>query len=296
MRIEIELTGKCNLACVMCPQVFGYDGRHLTIDEMKSFSSLFIEAKEVTLHGAGEIFLSPILKETLDIIPEDTPIYFLTNGQLLNQKNSNIILGRSNIKRIMVSLDAYSDEKYKFIRGGNVNKVKENLKHFILLRKKRKLSFPKIVINATVFKYNIDQLLALAKFAKELDSELHVWPLLKDAAHYTESWKVKRGEYTFDYTKETFDSIEDKQLLKREYLLLEKYCKDNEVDLIFDAFMNLPDKAEDISTCGVPNSNRLFFLMVRQSTVVFKQSLYSTGEYIQQIILTITRATLLFWS
>jgi MoaA/NifB/PqqE/SkfB family radical SAM enzyme len=259
MRIEIELSGKCNLACVMCAQAFGYDGRNLTIDEMKKFTPLFTSASEVTLHGAGEIFLSPILEEALALIPENIPIYFLTNGQLLNHKNSNLLMGRPNIKRIMVSIDAFSDEKYKFIRGGNVLKVKQNLIEFIELRNKNNLCFPKVIINATIFKYNIDQLVPLAKFAKELDSELHVWPLLKDAAHYTESWKVKRGDYTFDYTKETFDTIEDQELLKSEYLLLEKYCMENNIDLIFDAFMHMPEKALDISLCKIPYSNRLFF-------------------------------------
>ena len=137
MRYDIELTGKCNLRCVMCPQYFGIANKELTKEEINNLVEIMRPGDTVSLHGVGEPLLSKNIEYALDTIPEGVSIYFNTNGNLLKKTKSLLILKYAEkITHLSVSLDAAEEPTYRKIRGGDLELVLKNLREFKRLRDK----------------------------------------------------------------------------------------------------------------------------------------------------------------
>ena len=76
--------------------------------------------------------------------------FLFTNGTLLNQKNSEIILN-SSLTRLFVSIDAATEKTYdkvripvnkKIMNSGRLSLIEKNIKNFINLRNKYKKKLP----------------------------------------------------------------------------------------------------------------------------------------------------------
>ncbi len=143
--LEFELSYFCNLDCVMCYL-------HDTEKVNKIYNSKFVEEITPYLKHAvavkflgGEPFLIPIYRQIWEVINEnnwDTQVHIQTNGTVFNDEIANII---SNLNAyIGISIDGISKESYEKIRrGGNFEKVIENIESFnrIMTEQKKSLSF-----------------------------------------------------------------------------------------------------------------------------------------------------------
>lgn len=258
--LEIELSGKCNLKCVMCVQATGFDGRLLSISEFgKILESENGNYNTITLHGAGEVLLSPVFEDALKLIPEDKTIHFLSNGTKLDNEKTELVLKYAHrISVINVSIDAATFETYQDIRGADFVKTVTNLKTFINVREARKLSTPKIVLNFTAMKRNINEIPSMVLLASALDKEVHVWPLL-DAPQYLEGdWRIKRKEYTFDYDQECIRG-EMNELYDTRCSQAQILADTMGVKFWKHTFYNGPTVQEKINDCAVPKYNSVYY-------------------------------------
>lgn len=163
--INLEITNRCNYSCIMCYRQnskfkeldMNYIDAHKYIDELKEIEFLI---KNIYFHWRGE----PTLSKDLVSVIAYTRIKFVnanlilfTNGSNLNDKIIDELL-QSGISTICISIDSIDVNDYKYIRGGNINRV---LKNFITLMNKID-SFsgkkPKVIVNTVIIDENLGSL------------------------------------------------------------------------------------------------------------------------------------------
>lgn len=143
--IELELSNRCNLDCVMCPRLpqklnLGDMDRALldrVLDE-----ALAEPSRTFRLHGIGEPLLSPSFRHTVERIkssPGDHRVDLITNGHLLSRDTARFIL-RQEVDFLTVSVAAASPETYRTVR--------KSRKHDLVVRNTIKLLDEKARTNA----------------------------------------------------------------------------------------------------------------------------------------------------
>ncbi len=131
----------------------------------------FPHISRLTLYGDGESLVHPNFLDFLDIarryLPRDSEIFFVTNGSLLNEKISNIIVEKYHVNEIAFSIDTTDFSKLEKIRLGAQSKIIfRNLVHLLDLKKNNDL---KIGISSVVMRSNVEDLPDLVEKAGELN-------------------------------------------------------------------------------------------------------------------------------
>ena len=106
----IELVNMCDLECKMCYQVFRNDASKSVLDE-NILDKVFADFKKNKLNSLMFSASEPLLYKKIDTVfqrandAEIMDIFLFTNGTLLNEKNSKMIL-ESSLTRLFISIDA----------------------------------------------------------------------------------------------------------------------------------------------------------------------------------------------
>ena len=146
--VVLELVNRCNLQCTMCYQGFRNDAKKFTLDD-NMLDKIF---KDFKLNKLNSLMLSisePLLYKNIEKIFQRAQeanimdVFLFTNGILLNEKNSKIILN-SNVSRLFVSIDAVSEDTYNKVRipvskrlsesKTRLEELEKNIKLFVEMR------------------------------------------------------------------------------------------------------------------------------------------------------------------
>lgn len=162
--INIELTNRCNMTCVMCYrnnlksplEDIEYEKLIRIIDNIASIKD---RISYVYFHWRGEPTLVESLPTCIDVaknrFPRAKSILF-TNGSSLNMPLSEKILN-SCLDEICFSIDSINEKKYFEIRGFDFNIVFKNIQDFVSLKKKMNSNI-EIKVNTVVLDDNIIEL------------------------------------------------------------------------------------------------------------------------------------------
>ncbi|NOZ87608.1 MAG: radical SAM protein [Deltaproteobacteria bacterium] len=180
--LNIEVTDNCNLNCSMCDQAIsgglphGNEKGYISKDTWnKILDSLEGFDKEIHISAfwLGEPLMHPEFESLIRTAFErnhknhlfrDLKIH--TNGVLLSEKRTDAILDCASMQGLSpdtftflhCSIEAVKPETYKLIKGGDfLEIVKANLLHFLDMRAKRKLSFPKLTVAFIVTEENREE-------------------------------------------------------------------------------------------------------------------------------------------
>lgn len=119
--IQLEVTTKCNLACIMCARdKYHGRGRHLDDDILARFlEELLPTAQDVIVSSFGEPLLYPKFGEIAARIDPDSGLElgFFTNLLVLTEEMAEHLV-RSGVGYINVSIDGATKETYERIRAG----------------------------------------------------------------------------------------------------------------------------------------------------------------------------------
>jgi radical SAM protein with 4Fe4S-binding SPASM domain len=169
--VILELVNRCNLECTMCYQGYRNSAEKSTLDE-KTLEKLFLEFKT---HKLDALLLStsePLLYKKFDEIlnlaksSEIMDIFLFTNGTLLDQKRSDIIL-KSSLTRLFVSIDAATKSTYdkvrvpvnkKLINTNRLETIESNVQNFINLRKSLKKNLPLVRVSFVALESNFHEI------------------------------------------------------------------------------------------------------------------------------------------
>lgn len=145
---QIEITNACNLNCKMCPRNFlKVPFRHMDLRVYKKVVDRLDGVHTLTLTGWGEPFYYDKIFDCIEYAKKKgLKVKLTTNGVLLNDAKIDKIF-ESGLDEITFSID--------HIRGdpdfGHPNKAAlRNIEKIISIRRKKKSSRPKVVLQSTM--------------------------------------------------------------------------------------------------------------------------------------------------
>ena len=177
VEIALEASSICQLKCPLCPTSKGENRKNAIRSgylKFKDFKMLIEKnpgIKLIELSNWGEIFLNPELKKIIKFAYEKGIGLKAVNGANLNNASDEVLeyLVKYRFRRLLVSIDGASNETYKIYRkGGNFNKVIENIKKINNYKKKHDSSHPELIWQFVIFGHNEHELDAAKKMAAKL--------------------------------------------------------------------------------------------------------------------------------
>ncbi|HAV42602.1 TPA: hypothetical protein DCX15_01095 [bacterium] len=203
-RIFIDVTSKCNLRCVMCPQsieglikpgLMDFDLYKKVIDEIGSF------ANEVILHLSGEPLLHPCLLEMVRYgVRSGLTVSFNTNATVLTEEKSEKLI-ESGLARITFSFDGYTKEEYEQIKvGADFEKTLNKILMFLKLKKRLRSKRPYTVVRVVELKPHPSNLPDKDNFIRMLKSNglnhLQIVPSHSFGGYFNELDRARGSSYT----------------------------------------------------------------------------------------------------
>ena len=154
LNIEMEPTYYCNLKCPFCPRTVNSGERESRHMDQSLWKKILQECKEndmpaIQLDHEAESMMNPklfdMLKESTDSGIFDTWLH--TNGQMLSEKNGRKLI-EGGLKKLNISIDAYSKSTYEKIRvGGKYEKLINNVQTFLRLKKEYKADYLRVRVS-----------------------------------------------------------------------------------------------------------------------------------------------------
>lgn len=146
LQLNVELTAACNLRCCMCYRNYDMEVRNgaLALSDVELLAKQFAELGIPSLWlSGGEPLIHPEIDQILKIFGQTKPLDFwmVTNGLMLTESLSSTIV-EAGLTWLSVSVDAAKAETYKKIRGGNYQKLLENINTFLKVRSEKGSCLP----------------------------------------------------------------------------------------------------------------------------------------------------------
>jgi MoaA/NifB/PqqE/SkfB family radical SAM enzyme len=172
---QIEVTSRCNLKCVMCPVTVlaeHWPACDMAWDTFERAAAAFERVKWVHLQGWGEPMLH---RRIFDMIARAKSagcrVGFTTNGTRLTRENGERLL-ELGLDLLAVSIAGARAATHAAVRvGSDLEKLLENLRGFISLRRARGAPAPKVEIFYLMTPGNLAELPQAVELAADLGAD-----------------------------------------------------------------------------------------------------------------------------
>ena len=213
-RLNIEISGSCNLNCIMCRG--GRDFQETSIPgsfmSAKGFAALLENLdlhrlKTITLAGNTEPLLNPEAARIIDICKyNNLNINIITNGMLLTPEISNRLAGWPG--EIHISWGGGSKETFESIRkGAHFETILDNVRYITELKKRSGVSLPYVWLNPIIMQRNAVQLPQVVQQAHELGCQgVAASHLIVTSAELVEESLFFNKKHSNDCLQQTFDT------------------------------------------------------------------------------------------
>jgi len=192
LHVDFELSTYCNFRCSMCPFGKPKGSRPETFDSVSGWMPLDLFQKVIDegvplglsaldLSYYNEPLLHPLLLDFISYADSKglQDIMFSTNGQLLTTDITDRLL-ESGLTRLMVSLDASTEDTFKHIRaGGDFETVVRNLEYFLCKKKELGQMMPITRVSFVKTKINEHELEDFVKHWKPLVDYISIQELIE---------------------------------------------------------------------------------------------------------------------
>jgi len=173
--VQIEVTSRCNIRCVMCPVTELADrwhAKHLPWDVFLRLAPALRRVKLVHLQGWGEPLLHPRLFDMIDVAKKaGCMVGFTTNGTLLRPVAAERLLDL-DLDLLAVSIAGATAATHAAIRvGSDLAQILTHVRGLLDLRARRRGSRPKVEIFFLMTRTNIEELPAAASLAASLGAD-----------------------------------------------------------------------------------------------------------------------------
>lgn len=173
--INMELTTKCNLRCIMCPKTAGQPRTtpDRTMDEdifTKILDEVVPNVFRVDVVGDGEVLLARSLLERLLARCKDCGVLvnICTNGLLLTPTIAEMLINYQ-LADMNVSMDAATAQTYQSVRGASFSQLLRNLQTLNDLKRAAASEFPRLHFTMVGMAMNIDEFPDLVNLASTLN-------------------------------------------------------------------------------------------------------------------------------
>lgn len=184
----------CNLACPYCREemykLTTTERQRIRLIDKNAFDELGDDTERLVLLGEGDPFASPIYLEKLRTYDwtqhKKLKIKIQTNGLLLTPSMWNSIANSHDvIDWISVSIDAATPATYRLNRGGDFNRLLQNLDFMATLRAGGRIK--RFWINFLVQKNNFHEMPGFARLGKRLRCDLIEFQRIENWGFLTET-------------------------------------------------------------------------------------------------------------
>ena len=172
-RLQVEVTGACNLRCRMClvryrPRIDKVEGA-FPLDRFVALLDELPDLESVTLQGLGEPLLHPDLVAMVEAAKaRGLRVGFNTNGTLLTVPKAEALVA-AGVDWMHVSVDGASAATFEHIRdGARLDQVLRNLRRLIDVRRRLASATPNVQLNAVLMRSNAHELLDLVRLAADI--------------------------------------------------------------------------------------------------------------------------------
>src|SRR4030042_5156684 len=162
--LNLELTTRCNLRCIMCPKTLG---KTESIPDGDIDENVYNVVERDVLPHVRQLVLSfvgePLLqKKYLFRLLENCfnrriAVSLVTNGLLLDHDTAELLVEKK-VLELNVSVDASDENIYRQIRGGNFQTVVNNLITLKELKLHKNVAEPYLKLSFVAMKRNISGL------------------------------------------------------------------------------------------------------------------------------------------
>ncbi len=207
--VVLELLNRCDLECIMCYQGFRNNAEKFTVDE-NILDKIFADFKKNKLSALMLTASEPLLYKHFDKVlkraeeAEIMDVFIFTNGNLLNEKNTKLILN-SCVTRLFVSIDAATEETYNKIRvpvskrllkKSRLERLENNVKNFVKIKKDLNKKLPLTRVS----------FVALSENSHEIDLFKEKWENIVDSVEIQRETSIKVYDKIKNYRGKKLDN------------------------------------------------------------------------------------------
>jgi radical SAM protein with 4Fe4S-binding SPASM domain len=167
LHLDIDVTTACNLRCPMCPRTLIIEHSMKWKNEffpLELYKSIIDEGVSyglcaVNLNYLGEPLLHPDIVEMVQYASKRgvIDIMFHTNATLLTPAISEKLID-AGLDKLHLSLDSANPKRYERMRvGAKFDRVVENIKQFMEIRRKKGMRLPIVRAQMVLTKENSDE-------------------------------------------------------------------------------------------------------------------------------------------
>lgn len=167
--IQLEVTTKCNFACIMCARdKYHGVGENLTDDILEPvIRELVPYCQDIIVSSFGEPLLYPELPRIFNEIDPESGLElgFFTNFVLMTEEMAELIIN-SGVAYVNASIDGATRESYEKIRrGGKWDILCEKLDMFNAVKKRLKSRTPRMNLCVVGSTLNVEEIPLFVEFA-----------------------------------------------------------------------------------------------------------------------------------
>jgi putative metalloenzyme radical SAM/SPASM domain maturase len=171
-KLNIEITTRCNLNCIMCMRkVWKEDSGDMAMETYRALIPTFAEIESVNIIGIGEPLLNENVIEMIRLgkehLPPDGTFSLTTNATLIDDKTAEQLVS-SGLDDIVVSIDGATPATFNDIRkDASFDQVITNIERLNQAKKKSNSQTPRIGFEFVAMRRNIDELPQLVDLAAQ---------------------------------------------------------------------------------------------------------------------------------
>jgi MoaA/NifB/PqqE/SkfB family radical SAM enzyme len=201
--VEIELTNRCNLACIQCLRSRGlkpYELGDIKFEDFRSILAQFPDTLNLCLNGFGEPLLHPQFFDLLAYARSRLPwakIVIYSNGMRLDDAACERLSG-GDLTEVNVSIDAADPATYKRVRrGGDLGVVHDNLRRLLRARRHAGARLPLVGVNYVLLNENEGELVPFIEQVADIGVDF-----VNCITYATYDWGFRNRRSPDDYRSE----------------------------------------------------------------------------------------------
>jgi len=175
--IEVEITTRCYLKCIMCEHTYwpdkAYLNQDLKFEEFKKIIDNIPSLHWINLTGEGSALLNPDFMKIVKYC-KDKGLYVDFSHdffRITEEEMRNLI--EWGVDRIYWSFDGVREDTYEKVRvGSDLAKVTQNVQNLVKLKKTLGSPLPELCFRFCFFKENIDEVILIPGFLKRLVDDI----------------------------------------------------------------------------------------------------------------------------
>lgn len=171
--IEIEMTNRCNLACIQCLRSVGlkpYKLGDMEFEDYKRILAQFPYVMNLSLNGFGEPMMHKQFFDVVEYTRKERPwckIGIYSNGMLINDEKAHRIMD-CGLTELNISIDVSHPTTYsKVRRGGKLRTLHNNIRNLVKVKQQAQAKFPMLGLNFVMLNENEGELVEFVEQAAD---------------------------------------------------------------------------------------------------------------------------------